>query len=63
MLKRARLNGSRRPARLLVDDLQIVSHPEGLLFSFSLPKGAYATIVLREFLKVSPFQFPEEASE
>jgi tRNA(Glu) U13 pseudouridine synthase TruD len=26
-------------------------HPDGLLFSFTLPKGSYATTVLREFVK------------
>jgi tRNA pseudouridine13 synthase len=51
MLRRARLDGSRRPARLFLDDLSIESHPEGLLFTFALPKGAYATTVLREFMK------------
>jgi tRNA pseudouridine13 synthase len=51
MLLRARLDGSRRPARLLLNDLCVEPHPDGLLFTFSLPKGAYATTVLREFMK------------
>jgi tRNA pseudouridine13 synthase len=51
MLRRTRLDGSRRPARLFLDDLRIEPHPEGLLFTFTLPKGAYATTVLREFMK------------
>ncbi len=51
ILRRAHLSGSRRPARLLLDDLQIAAHPDGLLFTFSLPKGSYATTVLREFMK------------
>ncbi len=51
MLRRARLKGSRRPARLLLSDLSIEPQPEGLLFTFTLPKGAYATNVLREFTK------------
>jgi tRNA pseudouridine13 synthase len=51
LLKRARLDGSRRPARLLVDDLKIESHLDELLFTFTLPKGAYATTLLREFMK------------
>ncbi len=50
-LRRARLKGSRRPARIFVDDLRVEPHPEGLLFNFSLPKGSYATVVLREFIK------------
>jgi tRNA pseudouridine13 synthase len=63
MLKQARLGGSRRPARLLVDDLEITPHPQGLLFAFSLPKGAYATTLLREFLKGSQFTLPEDDAE
>jgi len=59
MLRRARLDGSRRPARLFLDDLGIASHPEGLLFTFNLPKGAYATTVLREFMKTE-VALPEE---
>jgi len=51
MLHRAHLSGSRRRARLLLDDLEIAAHPDGLLFTFSLPKGSYATTVLREFMK------------
>ena len=50
-LGRARLNGSRRRARLFVEDLTIEAHPKGLSFTFSLPKGAYATTVMREFMK------------
>jgi len=51
LLRRAHLNGSRRPARLLLDDLDVETHPDGLLFTFSLPKGCYATTVLREVMK------------
>jgi len=51
MLRQARLDGSRRPARLFLSDLSIEPHPDGLLFTFTLPKGAYATTVLRESMK------------
>lgn len=51
MLAREHLNGSRRRARLLLDDLEVTEHPDGLSFTFSLPKGSYATTVLREFTK------------
>ncbi len=51
MLDRAHLNGSRRRARLLLDDLEVEQHPDGLLFTFSLPKGSYATTVLRDVIK------------
>lgn len=49
--------GSRRPAQLLLEDLDISSVAEGLLFCFTLPSGAYATTVLREFLR------PDDASK
>jgi tRNA pseudouridine13 synthase len=51
MLDKAHLTGSRRRGRLLLDDLRVDPHPDGLLFTFSLPKGAYATTVLREVMK------------
>jgi tRNA pseudouridine13 synthase len=51
MLDRAHLNGSRRRARLLLDDLEVELHSDGFLFTFSLPKGSYATTVLREVMK------------
>jgi tRNA pseudouridine13 synthase len=43
--------GTRR-AVLLRTDLGVERDPPR--FSFSLPKGSYATVVLREFLKVDP---------
>jgi tRNA pseudouridine13 synthase len=59
MLRRARLDGSRRPALLFLNDLSIEPHPNGLLFTFTLPKGAYATTLLREFMKTE-VTLPEE---
>ena len=53
-LHRARLVGGRRQAIVLLDDLQVEPLPDGLLLSFCLPKGAYATTVLREFMKSEP---------
>jgi len=29
---------------------------DALIFTFALPKGSYATVVLREYLKVSPLE-------
>lgn len=43
--------GTRRPMLVWPEDLNVSSVSEGLLFEFSLPAGAYATVVLREFLK------------
>ncbi|MFQ5632258.1 MAG: tRNA pseudouridine(13) synthase TruD, partial [bacterium] len=51
MLQKARANGTRRVARITVDDLQIEAQAQGLWFSFTLPPGSYATTVLREFMK------------
>ena len=48
---RVRADGTRRLGRLLVSELQVAAHPEGILVSFFLPKGAYATTVLREIMK------------
>lgn len=50
-LKKAGLTGSRRPAIMLVDGLTVDEHPDGLAFGFSLPKGSYATTLMREFMK------------
>ncbi len=53
-LKRAGLQGGRRPARIWPQGLEISAHPAGLAFAFALPKGAYATTLLREFCKLEP---------
>ena len=59
MLRRAKLDGTRRPARLFVPDLSVEPCPEGLFFTFSLPKGAYATTLLGEIMKAEAV-LPEE---
>lgn len=43
--------GDRRLGRLLIPDLAVNEVEEGLSFTFALPKGAYATSVMREFIK------------
>ncbi|NPA30725.1 MAG: tRNA pseudouridine(13) synthase TruD [Chloroflexi bacterium] len=49
--RRVRAKGTRRVGRLWLDDLQIQAlGPDALVFTFSLPKGGFATAVLREFL-------------
>ena len=48
-LKKAGLMGSRRAARLMIAGLQISPADGGLVFSFALPKGSYATVLMREF--------------
>lgn len=51
-LRRARVEGSRRPGRLLLRDLNLTVDDAGLHLAFFLPKSAYATVVVREFTKV-----------
>ncbi len=46
--------GTRRPMLIWPGDLQVGATADGLLFEFSLPSGAYATVVLREFMKNDP---------
>ena len=46
-----RAPGSRRPAILQLADLTVAEVEEGLQFSFTLPSGAYATTVMREFMQ------------
>ncbi len=50
--RRAKVKGTRRLGRIWLADLQIEEDTAGhLVFTFFLPKGAFATVVLREFLK------------
>lgn len=44
--------GDRRVSRLLLDEVALETLSEGLRLRFALPKGAYATTVLREVMKV-----------
>jgi tRNA pseudouridine13 synthase len=50
--------GAFRPVRVPMPSLALAPVDGGVLFEFSLPKGAYATILLREFLKPSATNFP-----
>ncbi len=50
--RKVKVKGTRRLGRLWLRDLDIRRDEEGhLVFSFSLPKGAFATVVMREFMK------------
>lgn len=51
-LTKARVDGTRRLGRILLPDLTLEEAPDGLTAIFSLPKGAYATTVMREIMKV-----------
>ena len=48
---RSWLPGTRRVARVRPSDARVASYPDGLELTFTLPKGAYATVILRELLK------------
>lgn len=50
-LERAGLDGERRALILLPAGLELTWEGEDLLLAFTLPKGAYATVVLREFME------------
>lgn len=50
-LARARLPGSRRPARVFPSDVEVDLVEDALRVRFRLPKGAYATVVMREVTK------------
>ena len=43
--------GARRPLLVDVSDLGVAAESDGLRFSFTLPSGAYATVVLREMTR------------
>lgn len=44
-------SGTRRPLLLRLEELEIEQTEVGLQFQFELPKGVYATTILKEFLK------------
>lgn len=50
-LRRARVDGTRRPARVWLPAIELAADAQGLQVAFTLVKGAYATVVLREFIK------------
>jgi tRNA pseudouridine13 synthase len=43
--------GLRRPGTVFISDMNIKKEEDGLVLSFTLPKGSFATVVLREFMK------------
>ena len=50
-LRKVHTDGTRRPARLWLQGVGLFLCDDGLQVDFALPKGAYATVVLREFMK------------
>nr|WP_236021661.1 tRNA pseudouridine(13) synthase TruD [Geomesophilobacter sediminis] len=47
-----KMEGERRPLRVPVKDVEVEQDGADLLLAFSLPRGSYATTVLREIIKV-----------
>ena len=54
--------GARRPIRVPLAEWSVEEAPEGLWLSFFLPKGSYATSLLREVMK-KEVDAPEEGEE
>ena len=54
------VEGTRRLGRLLLPDCTVTANEElqGVTVAFSLPKGAFATTILREVMKVDAAQMP-----
>ncbi len=46
-----RLEGERRPLRVPLGEAHPLPDNDGIMLEFSLPKGSYATSVLREIMK------------
>ena len=46
-----RMEGERRPLRVPIQNLSTTMDADGLTLNFSLPRGVYATTVLREIMK------------
>ena len=49
--RKNRTDGNRRIGRIFLQPVDVQPVPQGLRLSFYLPKGAYATILLREVMK------------
>ena len=55
--------GDRRMIRFPLEEWSVEAVPEGIWVSFFLPKGAYATSILREMMKKNPEQGELEQDE
>jgi len=51
-LARAHVEGTRRMGRLLVPELSVTLDGDSLVVTFMLIKGAFATVVMRELMKI-----------
>jgi len=57
------LQGTRRHNLVYVDDLAWEQMPDGIRFTFMLPAGSYATILLRELMKNDVSDADDTAAE
>lgn len=53
------LQGTRRPNLVYFDELEAREGPDGVRLAFTLPAGSYATVLLRELMKVELTQSDE----
>ncbi len=58
---KARLEGTRRAARVYPEEWSVAEHPEGLEVAFRLPKGSYATVLARELTRATPLDADESS--
>jgi tRNA pseudouridine13 synthase len=57
------LEGTRRHNLVYVDDLDAVCEETGVRFTFTLPAGSYATVLLRELTKSAQMDAAEESDD
>jgi tRNA pseudouridine13 synthase len=53
------LRGTRRPYRFELEGVDLREEPDGLVLSFDLPAGGYATSILRELTRQAAAEAPE----
>ena len=59
--RKHRVSGNRRAGCLFLEPVDLQPHPQGFILRFFLPKGAYATILLREIMKTDPGLLDDES--
>jgi tRNA pseudouridine13 synthase len=57
----ARVDQQRRATRLLIKDIECRQENSDLVLAFSLPAGSYATMVLRELVKLKEISADSQA--
>ncbi|PKK91195.1 MAG: tRNA pseudouridine(13) synthase TruD [Candidatus Wallbacteria bacterium HGW-Wallbacteria-1] len=62
-LRKNRMMGSRRPLLVYPKDISVEQDDGGLILSFMLPKGSFATVLLREVIKPEEDFWDQELDE